>query len=93
MAVEVGRFQDLPRGDRYCTICDDLKLGDKYHFILECSSLKDIRNNHLPNYYVRHPSAIKFGELMSTKKKKLLLKLMKYIKEATVYLLEHIVPI
>ena len=84
LAVEMGRYQDIPREDRSCTVCDSLVLGDEYHFILECPSLNLIRDKYLPKYYTRHPSAIKFGELLSTKKKKLLAKVVRYIKEAMV---------
>ena len=88
LPVERGRYQNIPRQDRYCTICDDLVIGDKCHFILECVSLKGLRQKYLPKYYLKHPSAVKFGELMSTTNKKVLVNLIKYIKEATAYMLE-----
>ena len=78
LAVELGRYQYLLREDRHCTICNEFKLGDEYNFVIECPTLNDIRSKHVPNYYMKHPSAIKFGELLSTNNKHILLKLLEY---------------
>ena len=55
------------------------KIGDEFHFILECKSLENLRKNYLCKYYYQNPNIIKFNELMSTHKKKMLEKLCCFI--------------
>ena len=57
-----------------CTLCNSGH-GDEFHFILECKSLENLRKNYLCKYYYQNPNIIKFNELMSTHKKKMLEKL------------------
>jgi hypothetical protein len=56
------------------------KLGDEYHYVLECSSLNDKRKQLLPKYFMKRHNVVKFFELLSTKKQSLLRKLCIFIK-------------
>ena len=40
LALEVGRFTDVPLEYRTCQICDDELLEDEFHFLLYCEGLK-----------------------------------------------------
>ena len=48
LPIETGRWLNLPRNDRLCTLCTRNCIGDEYHFLLECSSLNNIRKNTYP---------------------------------------------
>ena len=50
LALEVGRFTDVPLEYRTCKICDDELLEDEYHFLLYCDGLKDIRSDFFREY-------------------------------------------
>ena len=66
LAVEQGRYANVVRHQRFCNICNERKLGDEYHFIMECVSLDDIRRTYLPRYIVRHRNTLAFTRLMTT---------------------------
>ena len=64
LKIETGRWQRpiLPRENRICGICG--KLDDEYHFLLECSVLKDIRQKYIPAFYWKRPSMFKCVQLL-----------------------------
>lgn len=71
---------DTPRNERYCNICKKNVLGDEFHFLLECTSLKDIRRQFIPERYWKRPNTILFCELMSNDNINIRLKLVKFIR-------------
>ncbi len=50
LALETGRFTDVPLEYRTCKICEDQLLEDEYHFLLYCEGLKDIRSKFFEDY-------------------------------------------
>ena len=50
LPMETGRWLHIPREERICNLCND-RIGDKFHFILECRELKDLRRQYLKAYY------------------------------------------
>ena len=46
LPTETGQWLHIPRKERTCNLCND-KIGDQFHFILECRELKDLRRKHL----------------------------------------------
>ena len=48
LPIETGRWRNIYRGNRYCNLCNSWKLGDEYHYVLECSSLNEKRKHFLP---------------------------------------------
>ena len=79
LPVETGRWHGKSISERLCTLCNSGQIGDEFHFILECKSLENLRKNYLCKYYYQNPNIIKFNELMSTHKKKMLEKLCCFI--------------
>ena len=61
-------------------LCNCQKLGNEYHYVLECSSLNDKRKQLLPKYFMKRHNIVKFFELLSTKKQSLFRKLCIFIK-------------
>jgi len=80
LPVETGRWRHIERENRFCHLCNCQKLGDEYHYILECSSLFEKRKQYLPKYFLKRHNIIKFSELIKTKKRSLLHKLCNFIK-------------
>ena len=37
------------------------------HYILECKFFNGLRKDYIDTYFIKRPSAIKFGHLMKTK--------------------------
>jgi hypothetical protein len=53
LPIETGRWRNIDRGNSYCNLCNCQKLGDEYHYVLECSSLNDKRKQLLPKYLIK----------------------------------------
>ena len=81
LPIETGRYSNTPRAERYCTMCNLDKMGDEFHFLLECPALADIRLRLLPNYCHR-PNFFKFNNLMSTHSISLSKQLARYIQQS-----------
>lgn len=81
LPIEKGRYRNLPREERKCNLCNIDKIGDEFHFLLECPLLNDIRTKYIPKYYYTRPNFFKYSQLLSYHNAKISLKLSKFIKE------------
>jgi hypothetical protein len=56
LPIEVGRYRNLPRQARLCTLCN-MAIGDEYHCLLECfdQNLTLIRNKYLTTIFQINP--------------------------------------
>ena len=45
LPVETGRWCGTPLNERVCLLCNNGKIGDEYHYILECTAFSEIRKN------------------------------------------------
>ena len=79
LLIERGRYRNLQRNERKCTLCNNNDIEDEFHFIIQCNTYTDIRSKYLKPYYVRNPSMFKFLQLLSTENVKELCNLGKYI--------------
>jgi hypothetical protein len=67
-----GLCYSTPRDERLCHLCNCNKIGDEYHYLMECVAFTDLREKVLPfRYYFVRPNTLKFGNLLSTSKKTL----------------------
>ena len=80
LPVETGRWNNIEIKDRICNLCNSNKIGDEFHYILECTALSDKRKELLPKYYLKAQNTVKFNQIMSCKKINLLRKLCRFIK-------------
>ena len=67
----IGRYNNIPRNQRYCTLClEDQKIGDAYHLLLECKNpvIHDLRKKYIPKYFYCRPNMLKCIELLQCKK-------------------------
>lgn len=83
LPIERGRYANLPKHERLCTICDLNRVGDEFHFLLECPALSDLRHKYLPHHFSHHPDFFKYSKLMSTLNRKSLLTLGKFVTEGS----------
>ena len=65
LPIEIGRYARVDRQQRYCSLCNDQRLGDEFHVLLECSALKKSRKRFLPRYYLSNPKVLKFKSLLT----------------------------
>ena len=56
LEIETGRYDNTPRCERLCSLCDMNEIEDQIHFLLRCSKYSTIRNafynkivNRIPN--------------------------------------------
>ena len=70
-------FHGTARDDRIWELCFLNKLGDEYHYVLECTYFDDLRKLYLPRDYVHE--AYKYYE-MNSSDNQLLFKISKYCK-------------
>ena len=79
MPIQKGRFLNVNRDERYCSKCMERDLGDEFHYLFVCEYFANERNELLKGFYYKHPNVIKFATLLVTHKKKVLLKLRKFM--------------
>ena len=79
LPVEKGRWRNIPRTERKCHLCLN-DIGDEYHYLMVCTSLKPIRKKYLAPYFCKRPNTFKFEKLMKSKNPTVLRKLCLFIK-------------
>jgi hypothetical protein len=47
LPIETGRWNNIDRVNRICTKCNNITIGDEYHYIIECEHFSNFRNNSL----------------------------------------------
>ena len=65
LPIEQGRFCGVERDDRICEVCFLNKLGDEYHYILECSYFDCQRRQYIPRDHSSNQNTFKFDKLMN----------------------------
>jgi len=65
LPIETGRYKNVPRQDRHCTLCRESLLGDEFHIIFRCAKLRGLRNRYLPRFVCSNPniSVLKLEEV------------------------------
>ena len=81
LAIETGRYNNTPRRDRRCNLCNSDTLGDEYHFLFECRILQNVRKKFLKQQYQQSPNTLKFEQLMQSTDYNELVNLIKFIKQ------------
>ena len=78
LPVERGRYQNVDRDRRFCQLCNDNKIGDEFHIMLECknNTLVAQRKSLFPQFCLSRPNVLKFCSLMNDSD---LISLVKYL--------------
>ena len=88
LPIETGRWRNLPRSERVCSLCDSMDIGDEYHYIMTCSYFINERINLLPPFCHENVNIYKFEQLFASNNVIVLEKLCKFIKNVQ----EKVVP-
>ena len=67
LPVVAQRYENVPRDQRICTLCDKHDIGDEYHYILKCPSFNELRHELLPSYCWVRPNILKLQRLLNDK--------------------------
>ena len=65
LPIETGRWFNIDRNKRYCTLCNRNEIGDEFHLLFQCDTLRDQINRFLTRYLIHHPNSFKFSVLFS----------------------------
>jgi hypothetical protein len=60
LPIEIGRWNNTNRYNRMCTHCNKNKLGDEFHYILDCPFFEQDRNIYIPKYYYSRTNVLKY---------------------------------
>ena len=80
LPIETGRWNNIDRVNRICTKCDNITIGDEYHYIMECEHFSNFRNRFIVTNLRERPNILKFKQIMSAYQKQNLEKLCKFIR-------------
>ena len=72
LPIETGRWSHIERNNRLCQICNTRKLGDEYHYVLECPVFNNVRKLYLKKYYIQNVNVIKLKSLFQSRNLKIL---------------------
>ena len=91
LSVESGRWHRpniIPYDQRICPFCKIIE--DEFHFVLECKCFNDLRSRYIKRYYWKHPSMLKFIQLLKDDNCKVIRNLAIYVYKAFIYRQEMI---
>jgi hypothetical protein len=80
LPIETGRWNNIDRVNRICTKCDNITIGDEYHYIMEREQFSNFRNRFIVTNLRERPNILKFKQIMSAYQKQNLDKLCKFIR-------------
>ena len=66
LEIEVGRFVGKDANKRFCTVCNELKIEDEYHFLYHCKKLKPTRKPLLKEFIDDYKSFKKLDDGVKT---------------------------
>ena len=85
LEVHSGRKFIIPREHRLCTVCNQKKVEDEFHFLLQCPIYDELRRLYIPSFFYNYPTYDKLSLLINTLNKTLLLNLSKFLYHAWRY--------
>ena len=67
LIIETGRWHNIDRDDRICTLCNAGLTGEEFHYLLECTYFNDDIKSFLGENYCVRRNTMKYKNLVSTK--------------------------
>ena len=80
LPIETGRWKNIERADRLCTLCECEDVGDEYHYLFICNYFKQSRKTYLKPYYYTRPNTLQFQQFFNTRNSLEYHNLCKFIK-------------
>ncbi len=86
--IETGRWNNIPKHERFCNLCNLKEIGNEFHYICTCQKVEivQLRLKYIPSYFVRNPSENKLSGLLSFCNVKVLNNLAIFLKKVSNYL-------
>ena len=82
MPIEWGRYLGTQRDDRICELCRLHKIGDEFHYMLECTYFDDTRNVYLPRGLTSRPNVNVFHDIMNSRDTQTILKWLNSVRQS-----------
>ena len=73
--IETGWWNNIDRVNRICTKCDNITIGDEYHYIMECEHFSNFRNRFIVANLRERPNILMLKQIMNAYHKQNLEKL------------------
>ena len=77
--VVLGRYEGIPREERFCKLCDSGLVEDEMHFVLVCNYFINERQSFIHRYNREHPSEFNFCQLLQCTENSILNNLSKFL--------------
>ena len=77
--IPVARNTSDNPEDLICTICNSNEVGDEYHYLFKCKKFSEERMLYIAKYYRNYPNTQKMHELFTSKSRKTLKNLVRFI--------------
>ena len=78
LPIVSGRYSNVPRDMRICTLCNMKVMGDEFHYLFQCPFFEKDRKLLLKKYFIKRPSSFKMNQLFNTTSHKSRLNLVKF---------------
>ena len=69
LPIECGRWSNIQREDRMCTLCSKHEIGDEFHYLFSCDNFNNKRKLYIKEKFRNKPNTLKFKEIMPSKNK------------------------
>ena len=79
LAIERGRYENIPRNERKCIFCNLNVIESEYHLLLVCPFYIELRRKYFKPYFCHWPTLNKLDKLMASQSKCTILNLSKFI--------------
>ena len=79
LPIETGRWVNIERTQRKCSLCNENDLGDEYHYLFKCNYFSAQRQTYIDSYYYIRPNTLKFNQLFCSNDLDVLSKLCKFL--------------
>ena len=80
LPIEHGRWNNIPRENRKCNLCNLEEIGDEFHYNLNCPYFKQYRDIYIKKRYTKRPNIINFLGIMASTNRLNLTNLCKFIR-------------
>ena len=82
LAIETGRYKNIPRNLRLCSVCN--LIDDEIHFFLKCKINENIRTNFIDTFNLENEDdeTIKLRKLLNPDSIQQVISLSSYIKQS-----------
>ena len=79
LPIVAGRFDNIPRNERVCDLCDSEEQADEYHYLFKCTQFSRERGEMINAEYTTNPNTLKMKYLFNSSDTQELVKLAKFV--------------